>query len=252
MRLPALVLIMMVWAVSVRPEEPFLNAEQKEWLENLFRNSTAPPKDPLYKGLPDSITRDFPGREGFVAFEHIPGEDPPVGGRLRISDPDLKLRDVFDDESFARLPVGATIRRDTSRSPEAWDYPVGTRVMHKLFFKTAPPRLFELRLAQKLPDGKWGFGIYMAEEGSDTLQLHREGFPPLAFDLVIAGKPVRVELNRLIPGSCRACHWARGHGNHQFPDMEHVGPCGFVPANDDLLGRWARDYAARHGASPFS
>jgi hypothetical protein len=234
---------------------PLLDKRQRAMLEALFKKDPAP-QDPLYKGLPEDITRDYPEKEGFVLFEDIPNVDPPVGGGLHISDPSMTLNDVFDDESFADLPDGAVIKRNAVGAKEIWDYPVGTRVMHKLFFKTTPPRLFELRLVKKMPDGKWSFGIYRADDGrgavSDALPLHKTGTPALFYDLIINGKPVRVDLFRLSPGSCRMCHWMMGHGSYQFPDQEHVGPCAFVPANDNLLGKWAKAFQAKKGWFPFS
>lgn len=242
-------------ATPARAGESSLGPQEREWLEALFRQGdrtrAQAAQDPLYAGLPDRIARDYPEKEGFVRFSEIPGDNPPIGGRIRFSDPNLKLRDVFEEESWARLPDGARITGDLDGEKPSWDYPVGTRVMHRFWFKTEPRKLFELRLVQKLQSGKWAFGMYVAEDGTEELPLHREGSPPLTFDVVIAGKNVHVDMFRLSPASCRACHWMRGHGNHQFPDMEHVGPCGFVPANADLPARWAKAYETRHGYFPF-
>jgi hypothetical protein len=228
---------------------------QTRWLNNFFATngaSAGAPKDPLWKGLPDEITRDYPEREGFVEFQHVEGDVPPVGGGLKISDPDLTLMDVFEDQSYARLPDGAAVSRETRGGQEFWDYPVGTRVMHRISFKTDPRKLFELRLVQKLPSGQWAFGVYMAEEGASTLRLHREGMPALSYDIVLNGKPVRVDLHRISPSSCRMCHFHMGHGGYQYPDADHAGPCGFSPPNPHLATDWARDYEARYGYAPFA
>lgn len=235
-------------------DEPMLDARQAEFVNKLIDQArrSGEPKDPLWKGLPPEIARDYPESEGFVRFTHVDGDVAPFGGRIKISPPDLKVTDVFEDESFARLPDGATIRRDASGPREIWDYPVGTRVLHRFYFKTEPRTLFELRLVQKLPDGKWAFGIYTADGAGERLPLHREGSPALAYEVLIRGRQVHVDMLRMSPSSCRACHFHMGHGGYQYPDQERVGPCGFSPPNPHLLTDWARDYRARHGAEPFA
>lgn len=253
MRRGLLILAMLVPLVC-RAEQPFLDSKQVEWLNEFFRThrAAAEPKDPLWKGLPDTITRDYPEREGFVRFEHVDGDVPPVGGRIKFSVPDLKLTDVFGDESFARLPEGAAIKRGAGGDQEVWDYPVGTRVLHRISLKSSPETLFELRLVQKMPDGKWAFGIYKADGAADSLPLHREGMPPLSFDTTINGQAVHVDMFRLSPASCRTCHYRMGHGGYQYPDVDHAGPCGFSPPNPHLLADWAAAYQARHGYAPFA
>ena len=244
-------LLLLLVAVPAWP----LDSEQTKYLNKLFEESAriqAEPKDPIYAGLPGELARDYPEREGFVRFEHIAGDVPPIGGRVRFSDPELKLTDVFDDESWARLPDGQKILRDTSGPREIWDYPVGTRVVHRILLKSDPRKLFELRLAQKLPDGKWGFGLYREEDGPANLPLHRDGMPPLSFDVKIKAKVVRVDMFRLSPASCRNCHFRMGHGGYQSPDVDHVGPCGFSPPNPRLLTDWADAYQGRYGYAPFA
>ncbi len=246
-----LLLSVPAWCVA---ERPFLDGEQAEFLNALQERPIrfrAQAQDPLYTGLPDTIPRDMPEREGFVRFAHIDGDVPPIGGRIRFSVPGLKLMDVFEDESWARLPDGQSVARDTSGPREIWDYPVGTRVMHRLLLKSDPRRLFELRLVQKLPDGKWAFGLYREEPGAANLPLHRDGMPPLSFEVEIKGQLVRVDMFRLSPASCRTCHFRMGHGGYQSPAVDHAGPCGFSPPNPRLLTDWARDYRARHGHEPF-
>ena len=72
------------------------------------------------------------------------------------------------------------------------------------------------------------------------------------FDVDVPRGHVGVEMDRLHPESCRLCHAVHSPQAYQYRDKEHVGPCGFGPANPSMLTRWAPAYQVRHGYWPFA
>jgi len=107
-----------------------------------------------------------------------------------------------------------------------------------------------LRIAEKRRDGRWAFGAY-EWRGGRTVRLRRV----MAHDVFEVDVPrghVGVEMDRLHPESCRLCHAMHSPQAYQYQDVEHVGPCGFGPANASLLTRWAPAYRAAHGYWPFA
>src|SRR5438128_466595 len=118
---------------------------------------------PQSRGLPDEVPADLVERDGYVLFEGVPGMNgSPSNGPARFTPADVSRSDVFDEDHGALLPHGARIRRRwNGTGQEVWDYPVGTRVVHRFFLNTEPRRrLFELRVVEKLADGRWAFGAY--------------------------------------------------------------------------------------------
>ena len=107
-----------------------------------------------------------------------------------------------------------------------------------------------MRIAEKRRDGRWAFGAY-EWRGGRTVRLRRV----MAHDVFEVDVPrghVGVEMDRLHPESCRLCHAMHSPQAYQYQDVEHVGPCGFGPANASLLARWAPAYRAAHGYWPFA
>lgn len=208
---------------------------------------------PLSIGLPAAIA---PGilKNGFVPFASIPQKEPLIsnGGDIQFTPPGLSIGEVFEERTWARLPPKARIVRETSKDPELWHFPAGTRVAHEILLKTSPPTLFELRLMEKRADGTWAFGIYIPLEDGRTLALHRKESQMLSFRVPLPRRNVQVEMERLHPQSCRTCHFNHGvRANEYYADEEHVGPCGFVPDNAAILKEWAPAYQKKHGYWPF-
>ena len=208
---------------------------------------------PQSLGLPDELPADLVERDGYVLFDGVPGlNGPPSNGPARFTPEDVTRSDVFDEDHGALLPHGARItRRWNGAGQEVWNYPVGTRVVHRFFLKTAPrPRLFELRIAEKLADGRWAFGAYDWRAGPNVRL--RRSMAHDVFDVDVPRGHVGVEMDRLHPESCRLCHAVHSPQAYQYRDKEHVGPCGFGPANPSMLTRWAPAYQVRHGYWPFA
>ena len=207
---------------------------------------------PQSRGLPDEVPADLVERDGYVLFDGVAGgKGPPANGPARFTPPDVTRADVFEEDHAALLPEQVRIeRRWNSAGEEVWSYPVGTRVVHRFFLKTAPRRLFELRVIEKLPDGRWAFGAYEARGGAH-LRLRRRMVHEV-FDVELPRGRVGVEMDRLHPESCRLCHAVHSPQAYQYRDREHAGPCGFGPANPSLLTGWAPAYQVRHGYWPFA
>lgn len=227
-----------------------------------------PPDGPLSAGLPRTMSATLPEDDGFVQFPNIAeADDIPLGRDWSFDpasstgtfNPPLAMEQMVDEEGWARLPAGGVIRQSRDRAGQTvWDYPVGTRLLHRIFFKAQPRKtLFEVRYIEKRPDGKWAMGLYRPEGAPRTLpetralSLMTAAGEETAFELRTASGAVRVDVKRLQPDSCRHCHFNMGEGGYQYPDEEHTGPCGFVPANAGLTTTWAERYRGRYGVAPF-
>lgn len=237
------------------------NRELNKFLKTALRNSKQREENsdeegaPLSLGLPATISPNLPEEDGFVLFKSTSLVGPAISndGNITFSRTGLKWDDVFKEESWARLPRGKRILRDKSRGFEAWGYPTGTRVLHRISLKSSPPEIFEIRLSKKLHGGKWAFGLYKTQAGSPRLILHRRGAPKISFKVSLPAGPVRVEMERLHPQSCRLCHFNHGINTERYwEDVEHVGPCAFVPDNPSIIGEWAHTYEIKYGYSPFT
>ena len=211
------------------------------------------PSSPQSLGLPDEVSADLVERDGYVPFDGVAGlNGPATNGPARFTPDDVTRSDVFEEDHAALLPPGARIaRRWTAAAQEVWEYPVGTRLVHRFFLRTVPRRtLFELRIAEKRPDGRWAFGAY-EWRGGGTVRLRRV-MAHEVFEVDVPRGHVGIELDRLHPESCRLCHAMHSPQAYQYEDVEHVGPCGFGPANASLLTQWGPAYEARHGYWPFA
>ncbi|HVA65494.1 MAG TPA: hypothetical protein VNK24_01055 [Elusimicrobiota bacterium] len=249
----------------------------RQYLRGLMdaRQKSDAAASPIHAGLPASLPADWPRTQGFVPFHGIPGDFLVAevnGGQIAFEDgqvaPGLKLSQVVDQEEAALLPPGRTIRRiikrvryqDKSWSYEVWHYPAGTRVIH-LIADHATAKIIELRLLQKRPDGPrgeggpWSFGIYRPRPRKNPAELYlyapKNEKSPESEEFALPGGG-KFRWTRLPPSSCRSCHSSMGDGWYQYPDASRAGPCGFVPANPNLLGDWARRYRQSRGYFPFS
>jgi len=214
--------------------------------------SRARGSDPQSLGLAEELPTDSVEADGYVSYDGIPGQAGPVSnGPPRFTPADVTRDEVFAEDRAARLPEGARIERHWDcMGRELWEYPVGTRVVHRFFLKTVPTEsLFEMRVVEKLADGRWAFGVY--ELRGDRLRL-RHVMSHDVFDLDLLGGRVRAEMDRLHPESCRICHYNHSSQSYQYEDPEHAGPCEFGPKNASVLTRWAASWAAQHGYWPFA
>lgn len=130
-------------------------------------------------GLPERLSETGYGRPGLLAFS-----------------PQYPLwSDGTAKQRWIRLPQGKVI---DATDPDAWDFPVGTRL-----FKTfAYGRPVETRVIERRADGSWDYGVYVwKSDGSDALLAPPRGIPALPVEAAPAGRyaiPSRAD--------CVACH----------------------------------------------
>ena len=250
-------------------------------------------ESPLSAGLPDKIPADFLEREGFLAFDEIPEEAArrmraprpyalaPIASLMRFNGTPIdpldrtSQRQVFDESTYAMIPLGTKIRVSATPAGEVWEYPTGTIVAHRIALRSVPPRIFELRLVRKMPDGRWAFGSYSPADLDDqtlasTLRLNAyPDLPEASFHIwpsagLPSGVMTTVALKRIRLSSCRGCHFSNSTADYQYarhlPDgrldvpasIAAAGPCGFVPNNPSVRGMWAQSYSSKNGGrSPF-
>src|SRR6266852_7061385 len=157
---------------------------------------------PQSSGLPDEVPADLVERDGYVLFDGVPGVNGPASnGPARFTPEDVTRSDVFEEDHAVLLPPGARIRRRRNGAgQEVWDYPVGTRLVHRFFLRTAPRRsLFELRIVERLADGRWAFGAY-ERRGGPNVRLRRV-MAHAVFELDLPRGRVGIEMDRLHPES---------------------------------------------------
>lgn len=96
---------------------------------------------------------------------------------------------------WMHLPHGSTI---DAAQPNAWEFPVGTR----LWKEFSVGRRVETRYIERLEDGSWRYATYVwTEDGRDALLAPADGIAALALSEAGTGRYV-------IPSEpdCRACH----------------------------------------------
>ena len=220
---------------------------------------------PLAAELPQALTADYPETQGFVQYARDEqGRRTPLLGRLRINSGQAhySIDDVFEEQFFAFLPTQSHIAVSKNEDgQEVWSYPPQTKVLHRVWLRTEPRRIFEMRIDWLRADGSWAFGLYApklrdgGEEDPVNLQLLRIGGQAVQLDAAVVGSGetglVRITGERINPESCQACHFVISPGRHQYENRDSAGPCGFVPGNP-ALAAWAESYERRYGYVPFT
>lgn len=214
--------------------------------------------DPLHRGLPDQLPSGILEQDRFVAFKQT--EDTfraPLGFSYVINGKPLPpgdfsaLDEIFHESFFAHLPVGSRIQvRKNASQEEVWDYPVGTRVVHLIEFRSVPKQVYELRIVQKRENGTWAYGVYSPLSTDSTkLELHKYvGTLPAQFSFKHErGNDVQLGLRRINLRSCQHCHAMNSPSRHQYETVEEAGPCGFAPHNPEIKTSWVEKYRAIHG-----
>jgi hypothetical protein len=132
------------------------------------------------------------------------------------------------------LPPGASI--DAS-NPDAWEFPVGTR----LWKEFSAGRPIETRYIERLPNGQWRFAAYIWDEAGVEATLA----PSDGAVLQVKGAP-HGRYNVPAEGDCRACHEGAavpvlGFGALQLsPDRDPLAPHGETHSDADLRSLVAR------------
>ena len=206
---------------------------------------------PLSEGLPKTISTSIIENDGYDDFNADPNEGRLVGDVVMLDGHRAPLDEeeqVFSDDRGILLPPGGAILRIRPGGPkEVWDFPIGTRFVHRFYLRTSPRRLYELHMSEKRADGRWAYGIYIPDANGKASLSHTPN--SLALDVDVSGRLWRISVKGVGPQSCRECHLMES-GNH-YPDEDRAGPCGFGPANKALLTLWAPLFKAKHGYAPF-
>lgn len=229
-----------------RPEDDEFGLDVERFVSEL-----GSPDKRISEGLPPELPLDYGRSDDFIAFDLLKGARPIIGLRITFDGraaTGQEIRESFRDEHSLRLPPGGTIRRLNAGTPEElWDFPEGTRLLHRLELADPARTLFEFRLIERRPNGQWAYGTYVrtADAKLRLLQAQEAG----AYEIELAGRPVKLELTRLHPESCRRCHAM--NSAHRYPDPEKAGPCAFGPGHPTLRTEWARRFRERFGREPF-
>lgn len=217
----------------------------------LFVSELGSPDKRISEGLPPELPLAYGRSEDFIAFDLLSGFRPIIGMRITFDGRAAtgpEIRESFRDEHALRLPPGGAIRRLNAGTPEElWDFPEGTRLLHRLELADPARTLFEFRLMEKRPGGQWAYGTYVrtADGKLRLLQSQESG----AYEAELGGRPVKIELMRLHPESCRRCHAM--NSAHRYRDPEKAGPCAFGPGHPTLRTEWARRFRERFGREAF-
>ncbi len=239
----------------------------------------------LSDGLPERLPYQALEKPELLPFlQEATGPVAPFGAQVQVGGKTLTHAQaralLFSEEFAASIPPGTQVQvSKNSDGLEVWNYPTGTRVEHRIRWKTSDAPVFELRVIEKLPNGRWAFGMYTPEEnappsnsssnsGSGTLPqpltpkkpdhdlvLNRySGTPSQSFKLKPVGQADEIQVNiRKLPlQHCQHCHFMHSPSGHQYETEDDAGPCGFAPANSENIRKgWAESWLKKFGASPL-
>lgn len=214
----------------------------------------------LSQGLPETLPTDYLEREKFVPFDLF-REAPraPLAVQVFFNGEPVNARDmhkVFTEAFLAHIPGNTKITESLDAHGRAlWHYPLNTAVVHFVTLKnrdTSMSNIFELRIAKKVEDRRWAFGVYRPQDGLLRLQ-HYGGFLQNQFTVLPPeGKPIEVRLKHIPLNSCKNCHARTSAARYQYPSFEETGPCEFTPPNPHVRASWAPAFERAHGFSPFA
>lgn len=241
----------------------------------------------LSDGLPERLPYQALEKPELLPFlQDSTGPVAPFGAQVQVGGKTLTHAQaralLFSEEFAASIPPGTQVQvSKNSDGLEVWNYPTGTRVEHRIRWKASDAPVFELRVIEKLPNGRWAFGMYTPEEeapqssstpapGAPTapkdspltpkkpdhdLVLNRySGTPSQAFKLKPVGQPAEIQVNiRKLPlQHCQHCHFMHSPSGHQYETEDDAGPCGFAPANGENVRKgWAESWLKKFGTSPL-
>lgn len=147
----------------------------------------------LVAALPAAASPPLPQRLSDTGlFE--PGSTTVRAGTIAFSPQYPLWSDGTSKRRWLQLPPGTSI--DASK-PDAWEFPVGTRLWKEFAFD----RAIETRYVERLADGSWRFAAYVwNEQGTDA-----ELAPPRGAVLAVASAPGG---QYKVPGrvDCLTCH----------------------------------------------
>lgn len=237
--------------------------------------------------LPSHIPSDFISAGGFLPIRDVPEAEArrirapkpytpaPIATHFVFNGVSVGTRDhetqleVFEETSFAKIPTGTKILSTKDRqNREIWEYPVGAAVVDLIRFRDERKTIFELRIVQKMPNGKWVFGSYSPDANRQLRLNTYPEWPDDSFSVTLSEGPrkgikTHVDLKRIRLSACQACHFVNTLADYQYEQskpsgeldfqksIEATGPCGFVPTNPYVRSEWAPLFEKTYGVSPF-
>lgn len=211
-----------------------------------------------WEGLPQTLPLQWFQTEGGTVFKQELAKvrspfalDIRLDGK-RIDSGSALLPQIFSEKFAAWLPPGAQINISKVGGRLFWDYPVGARVEHAIWLNTTAtgtPEPYEVRVLQKLPAGKWAYGVYQVIGGQLKLSQYT-GTPEENRQITLQGREVSAVWRRMQLFSCQNCHLATSASAYQYSSLKTTGPCGFGPANGNISD-WASRFKTSHGYYPF-
>jgi hypothetical protein len=233
----------------------------------------------LSDGLPERLPYQALEKPELLPFlQDSTGPVAPFGAQVQVDGKTITHAQaralLFSEDFAASIPPGTQVQVSKNADGlEVWNYPTGTRVEHRIRWKASDAPVFELRVIEKLPNGRWAFGMYTPEEDAPAsnsgalpkpltpkkpdhdLVLNRySGTPGQAFKLRPIGQPAEIQVNiRKLPlQHCQHCHFMHSPSGHQYETEDDTGPCGFAPANGENIRKgWAESWLKKFGASPL-
>ncbi|TNF01372.1 MAG: hypothetical protein EP326_04430 [Deltaproteobacteria bacterium] len=211
----------------------------------------------ISEGMSKTLPADHLEKNHYLEFENF-RDSPraPIAAAIKIDgQPVRSIQEIFryfSEIVGAWLPEGKTIKSKTdSEGREVWNYPIGTRVIHFLTLNDKEKTPFELRMMERVEEGRWAFGVYHLKEGEYKLQNYN-GLLQKEFELNHEnGKVYNVSLKHIPLQVCQNCHSNTTSAPYQYSSRQDVGPCEFTPANPKVKNDWVKKFLDERGYHPI-
>jgi uncharacterized protein YlaI len=211
----------------------------------------------ISRGMTKVLPADHIERAHYIEFENFRDKPrAPVAARIRIDgNPVRSINEIFHYFSEivgATLPQGKTISSSqNAEGKEVWHYPLGTRVIHLLTFNDKNNTPFELRMMERVEEGRWAFGVYHLKNNEYQLQDY-QGLLAREFEMNHRdGKTYQVKLKHIPLHVCQNCHSNTTSAPWQYTSRQDVGPCEFTPANPKVQNEWVKKFLEERGYNPI-
>lgn len=208
-------------------------------------------------GMTKTLPGDHLEQTNYIEFHNFRDKPrAPIAAAIKIDgQPVRSIQEIFhyfSEEVGAWLPEGKVIKSSTdSEGREVWSYPIGTRVIHYLTLNDAEKTSFELRMMERVEEGRWAFGVYHLKEGEFKLQDYK-GLLAKEFELDHReGKKYKVSLKHIPLHVCQNCHSNTTSAPYQYNSRQDVGPCEFTPANPKVQTDWVKKFLKVRGYNPI-
>ncbi len=210
----------------------------------------------ISEGMTKTLPADHLEKTHYLEFENFRDRPrAPVAAGIKINgQPVRSIEEIFHYFSEivgAWLPEGQTIKSSTdTEGREVWSYPIGTRVIHYLTLNDKEKTPFELRMIERVKEGRWAFGVYHLKNNEFQLQNY-QGLLNKDFELDHTdGNSYQVSLKHIPLQVCQNCHRNTTSAPYQYRSNQDVGPCEFTPANPKVKNEWVKKFLTERGYHP--